>query len=120
MRPSTSSRVSTTSRIIRPTKRVRVRPKDGGVCTRRQGAPIEEAIRRSKSSKESVSDPAASDTLFPALGSGSHCLIRQVAGVYGLDRVVAAPVNWEEREAPQRPGHVVHEQVAARQRSGSA
>ena len=47
-----------------------------------------------------------------------HRLGRQVLGVDGLDRVVAAPEYGEDREAPQRPGHVVQQQVALAEHQG--
>ena len=47
---SSSSRVSTTSRSSSPTSRVRPKPKDGGVCTRRTRPSTDEANRRSKAS----------------------------------------------------------------------
>ena len=58
--PSTSSRVSTTSRTKTPTTRVSARPTVGGVGTRRLRMPIAEAIRRRRSAKDIVSGPAAS------------------------------------------------------------
>ena len=57
--PSTSSRVSTTSRSSRPTSRVSTSPRDGGVCMSRTRAPTAEARRRSNYSKVNVSGPAA-------------------------------------------------------------
>ena len=60
MRPTTSSRVSAMSRISRPTSPVRARPTRGGVCRNHLRTPIEEASRRSRTSKENVSGPAAS------------------------------------------------------------
>ena len=112
MRPTTSSRVSATSRISRPTSRVRARPADGGVWTNHARTPIAEASSRSRTSKENVSGPAASATEFFALRTNLHRLGRKVFGGDGLDRVVAVAVDGEHREAPQRPGHVIEQQVS--------
>ena len=51
------------------------------------------------------------------LRSGRHRLGREVLGADGLDRVVAAPVD---REAPQRPGHVIGQRIYLRRRPGPA
>ena len=48
----------------------------------------------------------------PALRASLHRLDRKVFDVDGLDRIIAVPVDEEDRKAPQRPSHVVEKQVA--------
>ena len=112
MSPITSSWVSATSRISRPTSRVRARPADGGVWTSRARTPY----RRGEQAKQLLEGervrPGSVGHGVLAWRASRHRLGRKVFGVDGLDRVVAAPIDGEDREAPQGPGHVVEQQVA--------
>ena len=50
--------------------------------------------------------------------AGRHRQVRQVPGMDGLDLVIAAPEDGEDREPPQRPGHVVQQQIALAEDQG--
>ena len=112
MRPTTSSRVSAMSRISRPTSPVKARPTRGGVCRNPLRTSSEEASRRSRALKDKVSGPAQRRQRSSRSESQPPPPGRKVFDVDGLDRVVTAPVDREDGKAPQRPGHVVEQQVA--------
>ena len=112
MRPTTSSRVSAMSRISRPTSPVKARPTRGGV--------VQEPSSDAHSGGQQAKQGLEGERVRPgSVGHGAlaqrasfHRLGRKVFDVDRLDRIVAAPVDGEDGEAPQRPGHVVEQQVA--------
>ena len=95
MSPTTSSRVSATSRISRPTSRVRARPTGEGVWTSRARTPIAEATRRRRPLKEEphgegrplggAAQPQDTQCAFAwqlRRRPGSRGIVRLTAGLY--------------------------------------
>ena len=84
-------------------RRRRMHQPDAGA--HRRGQQAEQSLER-----ESLRSGGVGDGVLMTC-TGSHRLGRQVIGIDGLNPVVAAPENREDREAPQCPRYVVEQQV---------
>ena len=91
---------------------------DGGVRISQTRAFTAEANTRSNSSKVNVSGPGGVGDKAVCPKTSRQCLGSQVLDIDGLNPVVATAEDGENREAPQRPGHVVQQQVASAEDQG--